>query len=91
MIRSVKIGNSMIRSVKIGLRLAVAFGAIVALIVALGVFSLGRLQLLSEELVLIDDQRIPALDVVGNMDHQFLIARLYTGHYISADSNAERE
>lgn len=80
----------MIRSIKIGLRLAISFGAVVALIIVLGIYSLGRLQLLSEELTLIDEQRIPALDVVGNLDHEFLIVRLYTGNFIGALSDEDR-
>lgn len=80
----------MIRSLNIGLRLSIAFGALVALILLVGVFSISRLNSLSYELTLIDDQRIPALDVVGNLDHEFLIVRLYTISFIGATSDAEK-
>ncbi|MFC3852550.1 methyl-accepting chemotaxis protein [Salinispirillum marinum] len=81
----------MLRNLRIRARLGAAFAVLIALIVALGVFSVNELSALNDEIDLIDRQRVPALAAAANMNQEFMIVRLYTGNLLGATTDTERQ
>lgn len=81
----------MLRTLRIRARLGAAFAVLIALIVALGIFSINELSTLNDEIDLIDRQRVPALAAADNMNQEFMIVRLYTGNLLGATSGTERQ
>ncbi|MGM7448875.1 methyl-accepting chemotaxis protein [Idiomarina sp. ST20R2A10] len=70
----------MIRQLSIGARASVAFGLIGVLILILGVFALNRMAAIEGQLSIIDNERIPAVDNVNDLDREFLRVRIHSAN-----------
>lgn len=80
----------MFRQFSIGLRAAGAFGIIGLLVIILGVFSLNRLAAVTTELNLITTQKVPALDLVNDIDREFLRVRVHSANIATYIDDPER-
>lgn len=80
----------MFRQLRVGLRLSLAFGFLVAILVALGGYALYQTSQLKQELQGVTDHRAPTIIAVNRMNQLFQRVRIHTEAMIGADSMATR-
>lgn len=80
----------MIRQISIGLRASIAFGLIGILILILGIFALNRIGVIDNEITIITDKQMPALDNVNDINRDFLLVRIHSANVSSYINDADR-
>lgn len=80
----------MFRQFSIGVRASAAFGIIGILVLVLGIFSFNRLASVTSELTLITSQKVPALDLVNELDREFLRVRVHSANIATYINDEER-
>jgi len=80
----------MFRQFSIGIRAAGAFGIIGLLVLALGIFSVNRLAAVTTELELITTQKMPAVELVNEIDRSFLRVRVHSANVATYINDPER-
>mgnify|MGYP003649104184 CR=1 FL=1 len=75
----------MIRKLSVGLRAISAFSLIGLLVIILGGFSILRLHVLNDEILILAKERAPALDTAGNMLSDFYKINLEIANLMMAD------
>ena len=83
----------MIRQLSIGARASAAFGLIGILTLILGIFALNRMGAIENQLNIISNEQVPAVDNVNNVDREFLRVRIHSANvaaYIDDPARLER-
>lgn len=80
----------MIRQISIGVRASIAFGLIGILILILGIFALNRIGVIDNEITIITDKQMPALDNVNDINRDFLLVRIHSANVSSYVNDADR-
>ncbi|PWW36908.1 methyl-accepting chemotaxis protein [Idiomarina loihiensis] len=80
----------MLRQISIGARASIAFGLIGILILILGIFALNRIGVIDNEVTVITDKQMPALDNVNAINRDFLMVRIHSANVSSYINDADR-
>ncbi|WP_417439261.1 methyl-accepting chemotaxis protein [Idiomarina sp.] len=83
----------MIRQLSIGARASAAFGLIGILTLLLGIFALNRMGAIENQLNIISNEQVPAVDNVNDVDREFLRVRIHSANvaaYIDDPARLER-
>lgn len=80
----------MLRKVRIGKRLTLAFGTMVLLTLIVGLLALQRFDVARDHIEQIAERRLPSAILVGEMNQQLLMARLYTVNILLAENDDDR-
>ncbi|WP_417441860.1 methyl-accepting chemotaxis protein [Idiomarina sp.] len=80
----------MIRQISIGVRASIAFGLIGILILILGIFAINRIGVIGNEITIITDKQMPALDNVNDINRDFLLVRIHSANVSSYVNDADR-
>ncbi|MBT43654.1 MAG: chemotaxis protein [Idiomarina sp.] len=80
----------MFRQFSIGVRASAAFGTIGILVLILGIFALNRLAAVTNQMDIITDDQVPAVDNVNDLDREFLRVRIHSANVASFVNDAER-
>ncbi|AVJ56695.1 methyl-accepting chemotaxis protein [Idiomarina sp. OT37-5b] len=70
----------MFRQFSIGVRASAAFAIIGLLVLALGIFALNRLAVVTDQMDFITDVQVPAVDNVNDLDREFLRVRIHSAN-----------
>ncbi|MGM0570307.1 methyl-accepting chemotaxis protein [Marinobacter sp.] len=80
----------MFRQLRVGLRLSLAFGFLILVLVGLGAYSLVQSNALRDELFSVTDHLAPANDAINGVNEQYLRVRFHTESLIGASDMATR-
>lgn len=80
----------MIRQLSIGVRASAAFGLIGILTLILGIFALNRMGAIENQLNIISNKQVPAVDSVNNVSRDFLRVRIQSANVAAYINDPDR-